>query len=74
MTHKEISLNTKKSLSGILINLIKEGRLDNRNRVIRYLSDTNKNCLWVFWNESNSKRNIVLLHKERPDIMSERYQ
>ncbi len=45
MTHKEISLNTKKSLSGILINLIKEGRLDNRNRVIRYLSDTIKNSL-----------------------------
>lgn len=33
------------ALSGILINLIKEGKLDNRNKVIRYLSDTVKDSL-----------------------------
>lgn len=33
------------ALSGILVNLIKEGKLDNRNKVIRYLSDTVKDSL-----------------------------
>lgn len=33
------------ALSGILIDLIKEGKLDNRSIVIRFLSDTIKNSL-----------------------------
>lgn len=35
------------ALSGILINLIKEGKLDNRDKVIKYLSNTVKNSLMV---------------------------
>ncbi len=33
------------ALSGILINLIKEGKLDNRDKVIKYLSNTVKDSL-----------------------------
>lgn len=33
------------ALSGILINLIKVGKLDNRDKVIKYLSNTVKDTL-----------------------------